>query len=130
MDIFKEFAVDESKENEGVWHALGEGRMLGARAGNRRYARMLSREVEKHQRELDAKTDAADALSDKIMIDVMANTILLGFEGLTFKGAPLAYSVENAKMLLSVKDFRSLVNARANEFDAYRAVQEEDAVKN
>ena len=130
MDIFKEFAVDESKENEGVWHALCEGRMLVARAGNRRYARMLSREVEKHQRELDAKTDAADALSDKIMIDVMANTILLGFEGLTFKGAPLAYSVENAKMLLSVKDFRSLVNARANEFDAYRAVQEEDAVKN
>jgi len=130
MDVFKEFGTDAKKESEGVWHDVGGGgKILVARAGNRKHARLLSREVEKNQRTLDLKTDAADDVSDLIMIDVMAQTILLGWSGLKFKGADLPYSTENAKMLLGIKDFRALVSRVSNDLDNYRAAHEAEAVK-
>lgn len=131
MDVFKSFASDETKENDGVWCELGAGAsLLVARAGNRKYARMLSSQVEKNQRALDLKNEAADDLSDQIMISVLANTVLLGWKGIQFKREDMAYSVENAKTLLSVKDFRSLVSKLSNDFEAYKAVQEAQVLGN
>jgi hypothetical protein len=131
MDVYQQFASDETKESQGVWCPQGgEASLLVARSGNRAYARMLSREVEKHQRTLDLKNDAADEMSDKIMIDVMAETILLGWKGIQFKGADLPYSKANAKMLLGVKDFRVHVSKLAGDFEAFRAVQETVAAGN
>jgi len=130
MDVFKQFATDDAKENSGVWCDIGDGaRLLVARAGNRAYARMLARDVEKNQRALEAKTDAAAELNTQIMVDVMARTVLLNWEGIQFKGQALPYSVDNAKMLLGVKDFRQLVNNLAGDFEAYRAAQETEQVK-
>lgn len=131
MDVFAQFATDEKKEIEGVWVEIGDGaKLLVARSGNRKYARLLGTEVEKHQRALDGKSDAAEELSEKLMIGVIAGTILLGWEGVKYKGQPMAYSVENAKTLLAVKDFRVFVTKLSNDIEAYRAVQEEVAKKN
>lgn len=130
LDVFAQFAVDEKKELEGVWQEIGGGaKLLIARAGNKKYARMLAREVEKHQRALDVKNEAADELSDRIMVDVLAQTVLIGWEGIQYKKQALPYSVENAKMLLGVKDFRNLVSKLAGDFEAYRAAQEAELVK-
>jgi hypothetical protein len=52
--------------------------------------------------------------------------VLLGWRKLKFKGAELPYNVENAKKLLGVKDFRSLVARLASDFEAYRVRQEEE----
>lgn len=126
MDVFETFAVDVGKETDGVWHDIGDkARLLVARSGNRKYARMLSREVQKHQRVLDVPGDAADEASDKIMIKVLANTILLNWECIQFKKHSMPYSVENAEILLAVKDFRSLVNKLSSDFEAYHLKQEE-----
>jgi hypothetical protein len=131
MDVFEQYATDETKEVEGVWCELGDGAsVLVARAGNRRYSRLLGREIERNQRALDAKGDASDELSDKIVIDVMAQTILLDWKNLTFKREPLAYSTDNARKLLSVKDFRQHVSKLSNDFDAYRVAQENAQGKN
>lgn len=130
MDVFAAYATDEKKELEGVWSDIGDGaQLLVARAGNRKYARLLGSQIEKHQRALDTKNDAADELSDKILAEVMAQTVLLGWKNIKFKGSELSYSVDNAKMLLAVKDFRSLVSRLSNDFDSYRVAQEEAQVK-
>jgi hypothetical protein len=129
MDVFQQYATDEKKEVEGVWVDLNDkgARVLVARAGNKKYARLFSREYEKHQRALESKTDEADALSDKLVVEIMAEAILLNWEGLSFKGQSLPYSKENARKLLGVKDFRTHISKVSNDFDAYRVAQEQAA---
>lgn len=139
MDVFADYATDEAKEIDGAWHTLAPGaEILVARSGNRKYARKLAVEVEKHQHVLDAAGDDSDKLSDQIMIDVMAETILLGWRGDNFKYKGAVYTCpedaakrkEAAKLLLSVKDFRQRVAKLSNDFDAYRVKQEAETVKN
>ena len=82
MDIFNTYAVDEVKELNGTWVPLGDAKFLVARAGNKAYVKMLGKEVERNQKALDVKDEAADALSDRIMIDVIAETIARRSTGL------------------------------------------------
>lgn len=130
MDIFSTYAVDETKEQSGTWMEVGDSKFLVARAGNKGYIKMLGKEVERNQKALDRKDDAADALSDKIMIDVLAATILLGWENVSFKGKDLEYSKDNAKMLLGFKEFRREIMKLADDFNAFKAEQEAEEVKN
>lgn len=127
LDIFAQYATDESLENNGTWFDIGaEGRVLVARAGNRKYSKMLSKEVERNRKVLDLNDDASDAKSDEIMIDVMAETILLGWEKLSFQKVECPYSIANAKKLLGLKDFRKLVAEKAGDTDAFRIKLEEE----
>lgn len=130
MDIFNEYATDDKKEIEGVWVDLTDtAQLLLARMNNRKYARELSRVVEKNDKALNAKTEAADVLSESLMADVAAKTILLGWRGLRYKGADIEYTEANAKMLLSVKDFRKKVLQLADIMDNYKAEVEAAQVK-
>jgi hypothetical protein len=125
FDIFDTFATDENLENTGAYFPVGKGAtLLVARAGNRRYSKAITKAVEARRVELDGDDDSATAVSDQIMIDVMAETILLGWTGITFKGAEMPYSVENAKKLLAVKDFRKHVAGLADTMSAYKAKAE------
>ncbi len=130
MDIFSTYAVDEVKEQSGTWMDVGDSKLLIARAGNKAYVKMLSKQVERNQKSLDRKDDAADALSDKIMVDVLANTILLGWEGVSYKGEVMEYSVANAKTLLTHKEFRREVMKLADDFNSFKLQQEVEEVKN
>lgn len=121
LDVFEVYATDEKLENEGTWRTIGGGaKLLIARAGNRAYSKMLTRLVNENQRDLDLNDEDAAALSDSIMRQVLAKTVLLGWENVGNKGAPMTYSVENADTLLAVKDFRALVSRLANEAEAYK----------
>lgn len=130
MDIFSTYAVDESKEQNGTWMEVGDAKFLVARAGNKAYVKQLGKEVERNQKSLDRKDDAADALSDKIMVDVLADAILLGWENVSYKGEPLEYSKANAKMLLAHKEFRREIMKLADDFNAFKLQQEAEDVKN
>lgn len=130
MDIFAAFATDVTKENEGVWVEVGDSEFLIARSGNQEYSKKISREFERHRKLLERKDDAADALSEKIMVDVLSETILLGWKNVQFKGEELPYNAANAKMLLGIKDFRSQVIKLADDFNSYKVDQEESEVKN
>lgn len=130
LDIFLEFATNEDAENNGVWRSIGKGaELLIARAGNDAYSRAVSTLVDEHREVLDMKNDAATAKSTEIMIQVLAETILLGWKGIVFKGQPMEYSVENAKKLLAVRDFRLMVQRLSDESAAYRAKLEEEQGK-
>ena len=130
MDIFEQYATNETKEVEGTWQEVGDAKFLVARSGNRNYTKKLIKLADRNKKALDRKDDAADKLSDSILIGVLAETILLGWEGVSFKGAPMDYSVENAKTLLGVKDFRKTVMELADDFESFKAREESDQVKN
>lgn len=126
FDIFEAFATDEHLENTGVKFPLGKGASLTiARSDNRAYAKALTKAIETHRDALAGDDDSVAQLSDEIMINVMANTILLGWSNLTYKGEPVGdYSVEKAKKLLAVKDFRKLVASKADQMGAYKVKSE------
>ena len=125
LDIFTKYATDESLENNGTWREIGGGtELLIARSGNRAYSRLLAKLFEQNKQVLDVGDDVADAKSDEIMIEVAAKTILLGWKNLQFKGKDLPFSVENAKMLLAIKDFRRQVIALSESQDNYRLKEE------
>jgi hypothetical protein len=122
LDIFSEFATDEQLEDQGAWQTLkGSTKLLVARANNRAYGRLLSELVEKHSEQLNNGTPEADALSDKLMVQVIAKTVLKGWENLVYKGKALAYNTANAEMVLSHADFRRRVLELANNREAYKA---------
>lgn len=148
MDIFKQFATNPNLELDGVWHDLGpaqrmkEGtnepdpasipRIKVARLNNKRYGRLLVQQYEVNKTLLEMKGDAAEAKSEEITVDVMAQSILLGWENLEYDGAPLpnTWSLDNAKKLLKVKDFRDLVGQKAAERQKYLLAADEASGKN
>jgi hypothetical protein len=132
VDIFSAFAVDEKAELEGRWVEYGDGvSFLVARSGNSKYNRLLSSQYKRNKVALEAKGAAAEALSDALMVEVMAKTILLDWKGeLTLKGEKLEYNLENAKRVLAFKDFRRYISSLSEDFESFKAEQEEDEAKN
>jgi len=131
FDVFKVYATDEKKENEGVEVQLGGGAAITvARMHNPNFSKCILAEHEKHKAALDAlPEDERKKLDDEIMCRVLADSILVGFTGMGFKGKALAYSKENAIKLLQIKDFRMKVVEEASKLDNYRAVMEEADAK-
>lgn len=126
LDVFQSYATDEKLETEGTWREVkGGAKLLVARAGNSAYAKALQKQYEMHQKVLEGDDQAAEDKSTEIMIDVTARTILLGWDGISYQGKVMEYSVENAKKLLRVKDFRRMVQDLAQQFDAYKVKEEE-----
>jgi hypothetical protein len=127
LDIFKQFATDDSLENNGTWFEIGGGAsLLVARNGNRKYARIISKLVEQHRKVLDLDDELSEKKNEEIMIEAMANALLLGWKNIEYKGEKLEYSVENAKKLLAIRDFRSLVMRLSDDTNAYRLKEEEE----
>jgi hypothetical protein len=126
LDIFAQYATDETLENDGVWI----GNFLVARSGNRQYVKVLTAAVDKNKVALDVKGDEAEKLSDKIMIDTLAESVLLGWKDVGYKGAPLEYTKANARMLLAHKDFRREVAKMAEDISSFKATLEGEQEKN
>jgi hypothetical protein len=133
MDIFDAFASDEKLEIEGRWVDYAPGiRFKIARASNKHFSRLFTREYAKNRMVLEAKGEAAEAKSDELMAKVFAKTILVDWEGpIKFQKKDYSvYSVEKAEEMLRVKDFRRWVASQSEDFDAYKAVQEAEDAKN
>lgn len=121
MDIFAAFATDEKLEAEGKWFPLSKtAKIRVARSGNPKYAALLRTKVKEAQLDLSSGEEA-DQLAEEVLIDVMSQTILTGWEGITDKdGKSVPYSVEAARSYLRVKDFRRKVDVLSQSFEAYR----------
>jgi len=134
IDLFSAFATDDTAEQKGTKTQLpgaGDTNFYVARDNNKAYIKLLQQRVKQNRAVLDSKGDAAEAKSDEIIIEVMAKTILLGWDGtVMYKGKPLEYSVDNAKVLLSHKEFRAVVNKVAADMEVFKVVKDEEDVKN
>jgi hypothetical protein len=127
MDIFASFATDESLENEGKWFNLSKtAKVRVARSGNAKYVKQLRKKLEENRIDLDSQGDEANDLAEKVMIEVLADTILVGWEGLEYRGKPMEYSRLNARILLQVKDFRKKIVGFSENFEAFKVKQEEE----
>jgi hypothetical protein len=130
LDIFSQFATDTTLEDKGVERVLGDAKFLVARTGNSNYTKVLQELVQQNEAALKVKGEVADKLSDKIMVEVIARTVLLGWENVSYKKQPLPYSLDNAIMLLSHKDFRKQITSWADEMDVFRMKEEAEQEKN
>lgn len=121
MDLFKTFKTDDTKEQEGVWIALdGKSRIKVARLNNSRYREALKKQARRFEGPLRAQTLTHEA-KEGLLNDLLADTILLDWEGMTSHGEPFPYSRENAKSVLTdMKDFRELVMSFAEDVENYR----------
>lgn len=125
MDIFATFASDEKAELAGQWFPLSKtAKVLVARAGNTNYVVALRKTIEKNQMDLSAGSAESEQLAEQALVDVMSSTILLGWEGLSFQGKSVDYSVEMAKTMLRVKDFRKKISGFSDSFEAFRVKAE------
>lgn len=130
MDILKQFGTNLSKEEDGVDVEIGGATLKIARTGTKAYNKLVNKLFTANKAVLDMKNDASQTMSDKLMAEILAKTVLKGWTGIEEDGVALPYSVENAQRLLLIKDFRALVLEKANDFSLYRSAVEEDVSGN
>lgn len=126
MDIFKSFATDEKREVEGAWFDVpgGDARIKVARSSNTRYAKAVVKAYEKFEKA--AKNAHTERQQEQEYNRLLAQYILVDWENVEFQGQSLPYSIPSAEKLLQIRDFRLFVQKCSDDFDAYRAEQEED----
>ena len=130
-DVKKLFGTDSEKEQEGVWHEMGEGlEMRIARIGNPKYQKRFQALSKPHRRAIRRGT-LADEVAEKLMVQCLSETIVLDWKGLEEDGVEIPYSVENAvRLLMDYPELRNYVNDIANELEGYQAEEDEEAIDN
>lgn len=142
MDMRKLFATDKRAETEGrrlvletVKTEAGEidydksTWLLVARKGNALYKAFVQKLLEENQVMLKTKSPEAEALAQSIFKDAAAHHLLIGWSktGIGYGDkANLSYSVENARILLEMDDFNTMIDTYAGEMANFRA---EEVVK-
>jgi hypothetical protein len=127
---FSDFITDPVLEVEGVWRPFGRGsRIKLARWENTDYERLFRKKVMKEREVLQADDDLSAETLKVIIIDVMANTIIKGWENFRINGVETPFSIGKAKELLSNKDFREKVKGMADVIDHYKTQTEKEGVK-
>jgi hypothetical protein len=120
MDIFSSFATDEKLETEGKVFPLSKtASVLVARSGNPKYVALLRKKMAEAQLDLTSG-DEGDQLAESILIDVMAETILLGWKGVQEAGTDVPYSVAKARDYLKLKDFRRKISGLSENFESFK----------
>lgn len=121
MDIFEAFATDSKAEIDGRELKLSKtAKLIVARSGNDRHAEAIRKAVEAGKIDLNDSSAASNEVAEEVMIDIMAETILLGWEGLAYQGKSVDYSPEMARTMLRIKDFRTKVTQFASNFENYK----------
>ncbi len=135
LNFTKELATSADLENDGVWEDYDDKvSFLVARSHNKAFDRLITSLVNKNKRLLDSKTDAARDKSEQIMIQTMAQTVLLGWKGefsIAMDDKPIGeYSVEKAKEVLKIKALREWIQALSEDHARFKLVQDEAEAKN
>lgn len=130
-DIKKIYGTDKKKETDGIWKDMGDGlSMRIARMNNANYRKRFQVLTKPHQRAL-RKDRLSEDIAEKIMIQCLAETIVLDWKGVEENGKEIPFSVENAtRILTEYPDLREYVNDIANVMDGYKLEDDEEAIEN
>lgn len=133
LDVFKTFAVDLNAEVDGVWRDFHGAKFLIARARNDRYNKAITERYAEHREVLEQDTAKAEEISARLMAEVIADTIILDWKNVGFKGKKLPYSRENVIKLFTAPELRDFCDALlelSQETSAYLLKQEKEQEKN
>lgn len=131
MFEINDLKTDPKKEAEGVWIDIdGKGaKLLIARNGNpvakAKWEKLTSDPAVRNA--FRRETIDEQRLED-MLVEVLADAVLLGWEGITEGGKPVKYSPAKARELLKVKLFRNLVQDLANDYTFFRQTVIADSV--
>ena len=130
-DIKKAFGVDKAKSEDGTWVDLEEGiRVKIARIGNLKYRKELEKLSRPRRRQIRRGT-LSEEVAEQMLTEVMANTVLLDWEGIEENGKRLSYNPANAKRLLTeYPDFREMISDLAGEMETFKQEFDEESEKN
>lgn len=130
MEVGELFA-NPDLEKEGVWVDYRGGVSLKiARLGNPNFSRVYDAKLKPHRRKQRAGTLGTD-VETRILCEVLSETVLLDWEGLSRGGKSLKYTSREAFALLhAYRDFRDEVVEYASNEEVFHKQDEEEAAKN
>lgn len=122
MDL-KKTRIDSNLATDGVWVPLDDSTQLRiAKWLNERHKKYLQKALDPYKRALQFGT-MDESVAERIEIEALANTVLVGWEGLLDGGKPVEYSAKEAVRLLSDPElgwFRDFVREQAQELANFR----------
>lgn len=134
MNLYQMFQTNQQHEQDGIVLDYGQaGKIRIARSGgsNTKFSRALSERFKPYRRQFDNGT-LPDDVANRIMIDVYADAVILGWEGVTGQsGLPLEFSRSNVVQLLTdlpelFRDIQDQSGKAAN----FRAAEIGEDIKN
>lgn len=136
MSLSRAFNTDRDLEEQGKWFkdVLGDKTNVDLKI-----RRMSSEAVVKFQQECIQQNryrmkegKFSEEVSNEILVETLSGSVLVDWAGVTDEdGNDVPFSAEAAKKYLTeLRDFKLLVNALANNMDAYRRGVEADTSKN
>jgi len=132
MDL-SQFETDRQLETDGVWVDIGDEdgtQLLIARIGNPNYNRLMRAKLKPHKNLLQRDAMPLET-QERMLNEVMSETVLLGWKNLKYKGKKVNYSTARAlELITDIPDFRDLVLEIANSMETFRVVEVEEDVKN
>lgn len=130
MDIKKQFATDRNLEIEGIWVPISDGaRIKVARMNNPEFNKLFRKLSKPYMTALQTGTLSED-ISEEIMLECYAKTVLVDWDGIEENGEQVPYSPEKAKEYLQIDTFRQFVLNIARDFNNFKAEIEAQEVKN
>lgn len=133
LDLDQVYGFDETMARDGVKMILdskGEQYFVIRRIPNSDYERDLSREFRRHKKILDLETEDSEKLSQKLMAEVLAKTVVTGWKGMSLKGKKLDYNFENTvKILIAYPPLRSAILDFAQDIKNYRLTDDVAEIK-
>ena len=129
FDLSKEFAINISAEEEGIWEDLGGGAgLLIASIRNKKFREVFQALPETLRKRASRNTADQDR---ELMSPIMAKTLLLDWRGIADEGKEIPYSVENASAyLLKYPRFYELVSQLSQDDTRYLPANLEENLKN
>lgn len=124
--LYQAFATVKQYETDGIVLDFGPSQFRVRRSGgsNRKYLSALQAKMRPHKQALAAGTLPEDK-SKELLVEVFFETVVIDWYNVTDRsGAPLAYTLENFKMLMS--DLPDLWSTLMVECDNIKNFQEEE----
>jgi len=134
MNPYQMFKTNTAAEaDQGIALDYGSFSLRIVRAGgaNKRYGQELTRRLKPHRRQIDNDT-LDNAVAEKIMAELYADTIVLGWDGVTdADGKELPFSKANCvKLFTDLPDLFRDVQEQAAKVGNFRTEERADDAKN
>lgn len=134
MNLYQTFKATAELEKQGIDLHLGDDvsiRLARAGGSNARFGKLLGDKLKPYRRQIDNGT-MDDAVASKIMAEVYAETVILGWSGVTDEaGNPLEFNKPNCvKLFTDLPDLFRIVQEEAGRLSNFRAEERESDAKN